>query len=440
MTTTGFFQRLHTDSTFVRRVSLVLFLWAVLVRLVIFVSLGSTVVTGGAGMGEMSNVARTLSERGAFADPIREKVLTGPTAYVAPGFAAFLALQMHFSPSREFFKTLSVCLAALVISIVWGSLPWLSYSLGLGAAVGLLGGLYGATNPLYHWLDFEGSWDQNYTALLLALLLLWSYRRLRPDAGLRVFVVGGLLWGGALLFQPTTGMALAAFGVSSLLYFGFSAHWLYRGYLVMAVVMVLVVLPWEIRTRVALGAWVPTIRSTLPLELAVSFNDDARPLIADNLYHSGVRHPSLNMEEARLYARLGELSYMESRRHDAFSWISQHPRKTVELILARMGYFWVPLRLGMLRRAPEFLVTISAFIGLYLIRKQRRVFLLFACLWLFYPLIYYLTQNDERYRYPINWSIVLLAGVTWVSVLRAVFPVQGAVVAPQPVSGQAAGR
>jgi hypothetical protein len=406
------------DRRLLKRICWLIFIWACIVRIALFYFADRPSIAG-LKVGEMYNVARTIEERGTFSDPYREKLLTGPTAHCGPVFAYFLAAQIRLSPSETFFRYMNSALAALVISVLWGCLPWVSSELGFGPWAGIAGGLYGASNPLYHWLDFEGSWDQNYTALSLALLLVFCVKRVKANGAMRDAAVAGGLWGLLLLMQPSTAMALCALIGAGLLFEKEDSRSLLKRFLVVTLVAGCVVTPWTIRNRIALGGWVPFVRDSFPLELALSFNDQAQARLMDNLFRPGTRprHPHLNIQEASLVASMGEYRYMKMRQADAIAWIRAHPKRTLELIADHFFIFWVPYRLRWIRIV-EAALTCSAFLGLYLARKHKPGAALIGFLWLFFPAVYYLVQADERYRYPINWSILMMAGYCWIWVLR----------------------
>ena len=55
-------------------------------------------------------------------------------------------------------------------------------------------------------------------------------------------------------------------------------------------------------------------------------------------------------------------------------------------------------------------LVVLAWLGLLrLWRDDPASALAFTTLWVSFPLIYYLVQGDLRYRYPIDWSILLVA-------------------------------
>ena len=59
------------------------------------------------------------------------------------------------------------------------------------------------------------------------------------------------------------------------------------------------------------------------------------------------------------------------------------------------------------------LLTLMAGVGLALLgRVGNPGFAIVAAVWLTYPLTYYLMQWSSRYRLPIDWSLLLCAGVT----------------------------
>ena len=59
----------------------------------------------------------------------------------------------------------------------------------------------------------------------------------------------------------------------------------------------------------------------------------------------------------------------------------------------------------------EALITLSAFWGVcLLLREGAPIAVVFLLLWISQPLVYYVIQADERYRFPIEWSILLCAG------------------------------
>jgi hypothetical protein len=65
-----------------------------------------------------------------------------------------------------------------------------------------------------------------------------------------------------------------------------------------------------------------------------------------------------------------------------------------------------------LHTALEWAFTVAAMIGLVLLSRQHRVAgTLVLSIWLFYPPVYYVMVWSSRYRYPINWTMLLAIAV-----------------------------
>src|SRR5690349_25042020 len=100
-------------------------------------------------------------------------------------------------------------------------------------------------------------------------------------------------------------------------------------------------------------------------------------------------------------------------------WIEQRPGRFAELTLKRVGFCWfttpeqgrIARRFGIgTRHALYFAVALLAFWGLWLaFRRRHSTAWLFAGLFLFYPLVYYITHCHPRYQHPITPEMLLLA-------------------------------
>ena len=182
-----------------------------------------------------------------------------------------------------------------------------------------------------------------------------------------------------------------------------------------------IVLPWTIRNYVAVGTLSP-VRDNLGLELAVSNNDAARPLMTEN-YFSRFRHPYFDRREAATMRSMGEAAYYRMRGAEAIEWIERNEGRFARLTVQRIFWFWFTPTNALVKTIFFSGVVVMAAIGLsFLWRRKPRAARLLAVLWIVYPLPFYVVQVDPRYRYPIDWLLWLLAGYTaWVAAER-VFP------------------
>jgi hypothetical protein len=110
-------------------------------------------------------------------------------------------------------------------------------------------------------------------------------------------------------------------------------------------------------------------------------------------------------------AAMGEVVYYNARKRRVLAWIESHPGRFLQLTAARIFEYWVPIRRSLALSAVEALIALAAWSGLgLLIRRRNPIGTVFLAIFLSQPLIYYFVQSSERYRFPIEWCIMLCAG------------------------------
>jgi hypothetical protein len=132
------------------------------------------------------------------------------------------------------------------------------------------------------------------------------------------------------------------------------------------------------------------------------------------------RHPNKDLNEARRVLELGEPKYCELRRQEALHWIGDHPARFLKLAAMRFVFFWMPSESGTihvghgrhLERVVIYLMTLLSGAGLLILYRKdaRSAAICMSCLTL-YPLVYYILQFEDRYRYPIMWVTFLLGAL-----------------------------
>jgi hypothetical protein len=363
---------------------------------------------------EMERIARHLFRRGAFADPY--KVQTGPTAHHAPVYPFLISLLF-----TAFGLTVAAGFAMAVMNFVFASLQWalvpiISVKSNLPRTVGVAAALLGATLP-YRFMK-EVRWEAALVGAVLAtltLLTLHWWQRPQPRAA-HSFVLG-LAWGTGMMCSPNL---LPVFVVTVAIVVITSGRQRRRALIahsaVVAVGVVIAVTPWTVRNYKALGAFV-FVRSNFGLEFSISNNPSAFVLAVDNLgkddptnyFHT--HHPWSSREEAQALLREGEVAYNRRKLHETMAWIRSDPGQFGRLTAGRIAYFWfTPYTAQAWKNFVVTPLTLLAFYGLWSMLRQRLPlgYLLLA-MWISYPLVYYLVQTDTRYRYPIEWTFVLLA-------------------------------
>jgi hypothetical protein len=170
----------------------------------------------------------------------------------------------------------------------------------------------------------------------------------------------------------------------------------------------LVTLPWMGRNYKTFGELVP-IRDNIGLELAVSNNDMATPLMERNVASPTFRHPLKDTEEARKMQAMGELRYYQSRQREATSWIATHWWHFVSLTWQRLLFFWFSPVSRMWKNVFLAVLTVGGFVGWYFFRQRERwSAATVLILWITYQMPYYFVQVSPRYRFPIDWTFWIL--------------------------------
>ena len=271
-------------------------------------------------------------------------------------------------------------------------------------------------------IPFEWVWDTSLAALLAATLL-WATLELAESSRWRDWIGYGLLWGVALMTNPSVGAA-----------FPFLLGWLaYRGCRdgrirltkpgLAAAVALICCVPWTVRNFVVFHRFIP-FRSNFGYELYIGNNE--------NYDERHWRSPAIitqDMETLR-YLRMGETAFMQEEMRKALRFIESHPRVEVQLIARRFVDFWMgvadPLRTFMgtdswLIRGillGNFASAVGALAGMVVLFLRRSVYALpMAVFPLVFPVLYYVTHTSLRYRHPIDPMVLLLtaiaAGAMW---------------------------
>jgi hypothetical protein len=359
------------------------------------------------GHTEAFNVARSIAEHGIFANPY-ETAETGETAHVAPLFPFALSLLMRLLGTGGALAVAVHIITVAAASALYALFPALAEAFFGNRKIGIWSGLVGASLPFHLWLESAGIHESVYTGLAIAILFLQASRW--PKRGIPEFrdcVRFGVGWGIAGLLSPTVLPVAAAILMLWLGCWGLRKA--FARVALAALCCGVVILPWIVRNYFVLGS-ASLIRDNLGLELSVSNNDDASPLMDANYASHKFRHPFVDREEGREMKTMGETAYYKTRLASAKLWISENPSRFLSLTSIRIREFWFTSMNYRLKSVFNGVLVVLAMAGLVMFcRSGRQETLLLVLLWAVYPIPFYVVQIDPRYRYPIDWSIWLLA-------------------------------
>jgi 4-amino-4-deoxy-L-arabinose transferase-like glycosyltransferase len=357
---------------------------------------------------EVGRIASALASGQGFSSPF--PAWSGPTAWVGPVYPLLLG---------GIFKIFGIYSTAsavviLILNSIFSALTCLAvYEIGnelFGRRVGLWSAWAWAILPYaIGWSAVI--WETSLSTLLLSTLF-WMTLRLVHSSTARTWAIYGLLWAVATLTSAT---ALAFLPVATL--------WLWRArkkqqhasthlLALSALLFVAAVLPWMARNYVAMGRPIFP-RSNFGEELYMGNHEGSEGLC---MFWD---HPVWNKYEMQRFSELGELAYVAEKQRIALEWIRQNPGRFVVLTFKRIAFFWfdIPLQGSLVahlgigsRHAVYFGAALLSFWGLWhAIRRRMRGAFLFAGLFLFYPLVYYVTHSHPRYQHPITPEMLVIS-------------------------------
>jgi hypothetical protein len=400
---------------------------------------------------ESLRLAYSLYSTGQFANPF-VPLATGPSAHLSPVFPAFLALLMKvFGDGSAGMFTMQLA-AALILSLQIALFPVISRTLGMGTLNGFLAAcIWIVAKVQNHFM-----WESFYGAVLLGVTCCYFRLYLSSEGrkANRLRWILGCLMGLSIFVLPSVAPVFAVWLVWEF-WRRRSAFWK-ESFLPLILLPALMVTPWTIRNYVVFHH-VFFIRDDLGEALSASNNDCAEFGIRMNELTGCFQkvHPNVNVDEAKKVLELGEFDYNKMRLSDARHWIAGHPARFAKLTAMRFVAFWIPndsgsiffmppvtppasvsespalasespasvseaaveaptVRYGNRRieRSIIYLMTLLSGVGLVILYRQdiKSMAICTSCLAVF-PLVYYLIQFEDRYRYPIMWITFLLGSV-----------------------------
>jgi hypothetical protein len=257
--------------------------------------------------------------------------------------------------------------------------------------------------------EIRGGWEAPLAALfLMGLVCLMVMVVRRRELSLPVAAGCGLYAGISALLSAT--LLVASAGLAA------AGAWVFRRRLlrymaccgVWVAVVTLCLVPWALRNRRQLGQTI-WLRSNFGFELWQAYHEGAGIGALDTSAKLG---PALSVEASDRVRALGEVRYHELLEREAWQWIRLNPQKTARLFAGHAIYFWFPPGQSFPVRLVRWLLTVVAGCGMWLLLARKApIGYILAALWIVYPLIYYVVYWSSRYRYPMEWTLVLAGAV-----------------------------
>jgi 4-amino-4-deoxy-L-arabinose transferase-like glycosyltransferase len=358
---------------------------------------------------EESRVAWSVATGKGFSNPFPG--YDAPTAWLAPAYPFIWAVLIKLSGLNLTVKTL---LAQSLNCLFSAATCWPICSIGkklFGERIGLASAWLWAALPQAILFPVLWAWDQSLAALTLAVIVDVTLR-LRESTAPLAWTGYGLLWALAALVNPAL-CGLLPFLLGWLIYRRRRLGWATFGsYARVVAVFVLAVLPWTIRNYYSVGGWV-FVKSNFGVELWLGNHD---PSITRD------RHPMNSLPDRFQLIFAGEARFDQSRRRMAMAFIQTHPGVFLNSSWDRFRGTWMPANdhdLNGWNEAPHLgpvalwycaAFTVLSLAGLiFALRDQWTDSLPLATTLIVFPLPYYITHTDLRYRHPIDALMAILA-------------------------------
>jgi hypothetical protein len=269
-----------------------------------------------------------------------------------------------------------------------------------------LAGSFWAMSPPLLWLPAV-LWESSLSALLLIGMVALALRCV-DDPGICLWAVMGAYCGLAMLVNPSLMMALFAI-------LGWAAWQTRSRPWICLLVLLAVFAPWPIRNARVLHAFIP-LRTNFGYEVWQGNHAGASGVFDARL------EPLQNKREYSDYAREGEVVYMRNKSALAEAYIRVHPGDFVRLSVTRVARFWMGAGSEVNSGLVELHAIVTSLLGLLglavLFRQSRTIecrgeyraaAMLFLLPLIVFPLPYYITHPDFRFRLLLDPLLTILS-------------------------------
>ena len=378
-------------------------------------------------------VARSITSGHGFGNVFAD---TGPTAVLPPVYPYVVAGIFKIFG----IETRSSVLAVLSLNSVFSALTCIPVFLfcqrAWGGRVAKWAGWGWVFSPYGVYYGADWAWSTCLVTLELACLFFWAWR-LEDSSRARDWLLFGLLGGITALTEPVTLAVVPLLGLWTL-YRRYRKRQPWRVPMLAAGLAALAVLaPWIARNYTTFHRFIP-VRSGFGLELYIGNNGYSTRWVNSAL------HPNHSDAELAEYERVGEIAYMEHKKHQAMDYIGSHPGWYAWMTARRIVYMWTgywSFSRDYLKEEPldppnifvDTALTILALLGLRRVfRADSGLGMRFAIVLFFFPLAYYFSHPETYYFRPVDPLIVMLAAAAVTGMLTADLQKTAAIAASQP--------
>lgn len=351
---------------------------------------------------EMGLVANSLVHGLGCSSPFGGS--TGPTAIVAPGYPTIIAAIFLLFGSFTFASAIAIMALQILVSLltIWLMMQVAQRIFDSRTAV-IAGAFWAISLPLL-WIPTI-FWETSLSACGLVGMVALALRCLREPKK-PAWILLGICSAMTCLVNPALLPAL----VAMMGWAGWKTQRCSRtapALGLLAFIMVFSV--WPIRNAYQFHAFIP-LRSTLGLEMYMGNRPGATGRLDDSLF------PMINESEFASYVSSGEVAYTNGKLAEACAYIRTQPGIFLRISLRRAYRFWAGT--GNIDGPPIYeihslLTTTLGVAGFALLFRRRHTLgVLIAVPLMLFPIPYYITHAEFRYRLVIDPILTILAAFT----------------------------
>ncbi len=366
---------------------------------------------------EMGYMANAFAHGQGLSSPLGGT--TGATAMFAPIYPWIVSISFRvFGAYSAHAAVTLISLQVLANAAALGGVMWIALRLSGCGAARTAGLVWACSPPL--WFLPSIFWDTSFSLLLMTGVVglgVWATRRKS---------LGALAWyalycGFAGIFNPAFVPALSMIfaGLFVLALRDENRRGALRRVAAGALLFVAVYGMWPVRNARVMHAFVP-LRSAAGLDLWMGNHPGA----TGYLEFQDFPVERFNAVQYDAYRRKGEIAYTQDLERAAKQTIVAHPGIFLALTGRRFVRFWAGS--GSLNGSTLFilhavLTSAAGLAGLWLLARRRRwtELLLFGAPILLFPLPYYITHAEFRFRLVIDPLLTVLAAYALVELMRA---------------------
>ena len=347
---------------------------------------------------ELGCLADSLLSGHGFSSPFGGS--TGPSAFLAPGYPIFIAgifsvFGTYSMTSAVVIMLIQACFGAATVLV----LMRLTDRCFGALAANIAGLVWAVSLPLLFFAIIF--WETSFSTLMLVSLPLLALRTAERPVTSRWMLMGALSLL-ALSVNPT----LITVIFCCFVWAAWSSHSFAKsGLWITVLVYTLIFSLWPLRDYRVLHTFIP-LRDNLGYELWQGNRPESNGFFDQDL------HPNRSHSELLEYQSMGEINYMHRKGELAKAAIAANKPRFFALTAKRFVSFWAGSGPASVFLMVLYAVcsTIAGLAGLALLwRDNRRFALLFLGPLLLFPLPYYISHPDFRFRSVLDPLLIALA-------------------------------